>query len=103
MAYADIIAAFPVVTLVGVNKAPTLESNEKDSSNEHGNFTFDIPHKPCSFNATPESGMLSAPCTYEDYDQLKVLFWKMFRRLVVDVYVYRKHYRFRGCTVAPIL
>ena len=35
-------------------EAPTLESNEKDSSNEHGNFTFDIPRKPCSFNATPE-------------------------------------------------
>ena len=38
----------------------TLESNEKDSTNEHGNFTFDIPQKPCSFNATPESGMFSA-------------------------------------------
>ena len=42
-------------------EAPTLESNEKDSTHEHGNFTFDIPCKPCSFNATPESGMLSAP------------------------------------------
>ena len=50
-------------------EAPTLESNEKDSSNEHGNFTFDIPCKPCSFNATPESGMISAPCTHKDYNQ----------------------------------
>ena len=48
-------------------EAPTLESNEKDSSNEHGNLTFDIPRKPCSFNITPELGMLSAPCTHEDY------------------------------------
>ena len=47
-------------------EALTLESNEKDSSNEHGNFTFDIPRKPCSFNTAPESGMLSAPCTHED-------------------------------------
>ena len=77
-------------------EAPTLESNEKDSTNEHGSFTFDIPRKPCSFNATPESGMLNAPCTHEDYNQLKVLFCKIFRRLVVDVYVYRKNYRFRG-------
>ena len=84
-------------------EAPTLESNEKDSSNEHGNFTFDIPRKPCSFNATPESGMLSAPCTHEDYNQLKVLFYKIFRRLVVDVYVYRKHCKFRGCTMALTL
>ena len=84
-------------------EAPTLESEEKDSTNEHGSFTFDIPRKPCSFNATPESGMLSAPCTHEDYSHLIVLFCKIFRRLVVDVYVYRKHCRFRGCTVALTL
>ena len=84
-------------------EALTLESNEKDSSHEHGNFTLDITHKPCSFNATPESSMLSAPCTHEDYNHLIVLFCKIFRRLVVDVYVYRKHCRFRGCTVALTL
>ena len=84
-------------------EVPTLESNEKDSSNEHGNFTFDIPRKPCSFNATPESGTLSAPCTHKDYNHPIVLFCKIFRRLVVDVYVYRKHCRFRGCTVALTL
>ena len=84
-------------------EAPTLESNEKDSSNEHENFTFDIPRKPCSFNATPESGMLSAPCTHEDYNHLIVLFYKIFRRLVVDVYVYRKYCRFRECTMALTL
>ena len=84
-------------------EAPTLESKEKDSTNEHGSFTFDIPCKPCSFNATPESGMLNALCTHEDYNHLMVLFCKTFRRLVVDVYVYRKHCRFRGCTVALIL
>ena len=49
-------------------EAPTLESNEKDSSNEHENFTFDIPRKPYSFNTTPESGKLSVPCTHEDYN-----------------------------------
>ena len=84
-------------------EALTLEINEKDSSNEHGNFTFDIPQKPCSFNATPESGMFSAPCTHKDYNQLKVLFCKIFRRLVVDIYVYRKYCRFRGCTMALTL
>ena len=84
-------------------EASTLDSNEKDSTNEHGSFTFDIPRKPCSFNATPESGMLSAPCTHEDNNHLMVLFCKIFRRLVVDVYVYRKHCRFRACTVALTL
>ena len=81
-------------------EAPTLESGEKDSTNEHGTVIFEIP---CSFNATPESDMLSAPCTCEDYNHLMVLFCKTFRRLVVDVYVYRKHCRFRGCTVALTL
>jgi hypothetical protein len=81
-------------------EAPTLESDEKDSTDEHRIVIFEIP---CSFNATPESGMLSAPCTHEDYNNLMVLFCKTFRRLVVDVYVYRKHCRFRGCTVALIL
>ena len=54
-------------------EAPTLESKEKDSLEEQGSFTLKIPQEPCSFNATPESGMLSAPCTHEDYNQLKVL------------------------------
>ena len=62
-------------------KVPTLETNEKDSTNEHGSFTFDIPRKPCSFNATPESGMLSAPCTHEDYNQLKVLFLQNLQKV----------------------
>ena len=81
-------------------EARTLESDEKDSTDEHGTIIFETP---CSFNATPESDMPSVPCTHEDYNHLMVLFCKTFRRLVVDVYVNRKHCRFRGCTVALIL
>ena len=81
-------------------EASTLESVEKDSMDEHGTVIFEIP---CSFNFSPESGRLSAPCTHEDYNHLKVLFCKIFRRLVVDVYIYHKHCKFRGCTVALTL
>ena len=81
-------------------EVPTLESDEKNSTDEHETIIFKISY---SFNATPESGMLSAPCTHEDNNHLMVLFCKIFRRLVVDVYVYRKHCRFRGCTVALTL
>ena len=84
-------------------EALTLESNEKDSTHEHGNFTLDIIHKPYSFNATPQSGTLSALCTHKDYSHPIILFRKIFRRLVADVYVYRKHCRFRGYTVALTL
>ena len=81
-------------------EAMTLESDEKDSTDEHGTIIFKIP---CSFNATPESGMLSALCTHEDYNHLMVLFCKTFRRLDVDVYVYRKHCRFHGCIVSFLM
>src|SRR6185436_18943953 len=81
-------------------EVPTLESDEKDSTNEHGTVIFEIP---CSFNATPELDMLSAPCTHEDYNFLKVLSCKTFRRLVVDAHVYRKHCKFRGCSVVLTL
>jgi len=46
--------------------APTLEFDENDSIDEHGTVIFETP---CSFNATPESGILNAPRTHEDYNQ----------------------------------
>ena len=85
------------------DEAPTLESKEKDSLDEHGSFSLEIPQEPCSFNASSESGTLCTPSTHEDYNRLKVLSCKTFRRLVVDAYVYRKHCRFRECSVALTL
>ena len=38
--------------------APTLESNEKDSTNEHESFTLEMPQKPCSFNNTQSQACL---------------------------------------------
>ena len=84
-------------------EAPTLESIEKDSIYEHGSFILVIPQKPCSFNISPESGMHCAQSTHEDYNCLKVLSCKTFRRLVVDAYVYHKHCKFRGCSVVLTL
>ena len=70
-------------------EAPTLEFIEKDSIYEHGSFLV-ILQKPCSFNASPESGTHCAQSTHEDYNCLKVLSCKTIRRLVVDARVYRK-------------
>jgi len=81
-------------------EAPTLESGEKDSTDEHGTIIFEIP---CSFNTSPESGTHCAQSTHEDYNCLKVLSCKTFRRLVVDAYVYRKHCKFRGCSMVLTL
>jgi hypothetical protein len=81
----------------------TLESRGKDSIDEQGSFILDLPPKPCSHQAYPESAMLSALSTHEDYNRLMVISCKKFRRMVVDAYVYHKHCRFRVCIVALTL
>jgi hypothetical protein len=84
-------------------EAPTLESKGKDSIDEHRIFILVIPQEPCAFNASPESGMLSASSTHKGYNHPKALSCKTFRKLVVDAYVYHKHCKFHGCSVALTL
>ena len=84
-------------------EAATLESKGKDSIDEHGSFILEVPQEPCSLNASPGSGMLYAPSIHKDYNCLKVLSCKTFRRSVVDSYVYHKHCRFGGCMAALTL
>ena len=84
-------------------KAPTLEFEVKDSTGEHGSFILVIPQEPCSFNASPESVTLCALSIHKEYNCLKVLSCKTFRRPVVAAYVYPKHCRFRGCTATLTL
>jgi hypothetical protein len=84
-------------------EAPTLESEGKDSIDEHGSFIHEIPQEPCSFNASPKSVTLCASSKHEEYNHLKLLSCKICRRLVVDAYVYHKHFKFHGCTVALTL
>jgi hypothetical protein len=86
-----------------ISEAPTLESEGKDSMDKHGRFILEVPQEPCSFNASPEPTMLCALSTYEDYNHLKVFSCKIFRRLVVDAYVYHKYCKFCGCFVALTL
>jgi hypothetical protein len=81
----------------------TLESEREDSTDEQGSFFLEKPQEPCSFNATLESGTLYAPSTRQDCNHLKVLSCKIFRRLVVDAFVYHKHCKFCGCTIALTL
>jgi hypothetical protein len=81
----------------------TLQSEAKDSINEHGSFILEIPQELCSFNASSESAMLYALSTREEWYHLKALYCKIFRRLVVDAFVYHKHCKFRGCIVALTL
>jgi hypothetical protein len=43
--------------------------------------------------------LLSATCFYKDHNHLLVLVYKLFRRMVVDAYVYHKYCRSRRYTV----
>jgi hypothetical protein len=74
-----------------------------DSTNKHGSFILEISQEQCLFNASPELGTLSALSKHEDYNHLKALSCKIFRKLVVDAFVYHKHCKFCGCTVALTL
>jgi hypothetical protein len=81
----------------------TLEFIGKGSIDEHGRFILDIFYGPCSHNSSLESAMPSALSTHEGYNHLLVLYSKLFRRLIVDAYVYHKHIRFHLCIVALTL
>jgi hypothetical protein len=47
--------------------------------------------------------LLSAPCPYEDSNYLLILISKLFRRMVVNVFVYHKYYRSCSCNMALTL
>ena len=47
--------------------------------------------------------LLSTTCLYEDPNHLVILVSKLFRRMVVDAYVYHEYCKSRGCTVVLTL
>ena len=81
----------------------TLETKRKDSTNEHENFSFENPHVSCSLLESPEFILLSTTCTHENHNLLPILVHKLFRRMVVDVFVYQKYYKSHGCIVVLTL
>jgi hypothetical protein len=72
-------------------KAPILESEEKDSTNEHEGFYFETPHVSCSLLESLEFVVLSTTCCYGEDNHPSLLISKHFRRMVVDVFVYHKY------------
>ena len=80
-------------------EAPTLKSVGKNSTDEHGSFILDTPQELCSQDTPPGSALLFVTCLCTYLNLLSMLSCKMFRRMVVDAFVYHKHCRFRSCTV----
>jgi hypothetical protein len=76
-----------------ISKAPTLEIEE------HESFSFETLHVSCSCLESPEFVVLSAACYYEEDNHPSLLIFKLFRRMVVDVFVYHKYCKSRCSTV----
>ena len=79
--------------------ALTLEFEWNDSIDEHDSFILETP-PPCSFSTPLESGTRCTMNASVSCNLLITLSRKMFRRMVVDAFVYHKHCKFRGCTFA---
>ena len=81
------------------SEALILEFEENNSIDEHGSFIVET-SPPCSFSTPPESGTRSTMNAFAGCNLLKSLTSKMFGRMVVDAFVYHKHCKFCGCTIA---
>src|SRR6185503_17843210 len=67
----------------------TLESKIENSTNKHE--TFEFSQDSCPHKESPESISPSATCSHQGHRHLLILPGKMYRRVVVDAFVYHKH------------
>jgi len=74
-----------------IPSASTLETKEMNSTDEHESFSFETPHVSCSLLKSLEFILLKTTSSDEDPNLLLLLVSKLFRRMVVDAYVYHKH------------
>jgi len=81
----------------------TVELEMNDSTNEHESSSFEFPCVSCSLLASLELITLSTPCPYDDRNHLLILVSKLFRRMVVDAYVYHKHCKSHSSTMVLTL
>jgi hypothetical protein len=75
----------------------TIELEMNNSTNEHESPSFEFSHVSCSVLASLELITLSTICFHEDHRHISLLVYKLFRRMVVDAYVYHKYCRSGGC------
>ena len=83
--------------------APTLETERRDSIDEHESFTFETLQLSFSILKYSEFVSLSITCLYVGHNHLLILTYKLFKRIVVDAYVYRKYCKSHGWTVVLTL
>ena len=80
-----------------ISKAPTLETEG------HESFSFETLHISCSHLESLEFIVLSAACCYKEDNHPSLLVSKLFRRMVVDAYIYHKFCKSRSNIVVLTL
>jgi hypothetical protein len=53
-----------------ISEASTLEPDEKDSGNEHENFSFEFPQESCSHKVSPKFILPRTTCSHKDHNHL---------------------------------
>ena len=77
----------------------TLETKEMNSTDEQESFAFETPHVSCSLLESLEFVLLKTTSSYEDPNHLLLLVSKLFKRMVVDAFVYHKYYKSHSYTM----
>jgi hypothetical protein len=89
--YPNIVLENKNFCAMDIHVASTLETKEINSIDKHESFSFETPHVSCSLLESLEFILLKTTCPYEDPKLLLLLISKLFRRMVVDAFMYHKY------------
>jgi len=101
--YQNIVLENKNLCAMDIPKAPTLETEKKDFAIEHEGLSFETPRISCLLLESPEFIVLSATCCYEEDNHPSLLVCKLFKMMVVDAFVYHKHFKSHSSTMALTL
>ena len=80
---------------IDIHEKTPLELEKEDNINEHGSYFMNTSSNPCSHEKSPESIGLSNITVHEVFNPLILYVPKIFKRVVVDAYVYHKYCKSR--------
>ena len=81
--------------ILSIHEKSSLEFENERNNSEHGSYFINTSPSPCSYKTSPQSIGLSNLTTFEICNPLFLYIYKMFKRTVVDAYVYNKYCRSR--------
>jgi len=81
----------------------TLGIKKKEPIVEHERFSFETPQVSYSLSEAPELILFSNKCSHQDHNLLLILVLKLFKRMVVDAFVYHKDCKSHSSTMVLTL